>query len=71
MKWYKSINHKTGVISDPLSQTRSLASSDNFHLKFVCFEKWDGRTTCVKTTITTSRDGESASWIKIFCHSSK
>ena len=59
------------VINDPLGQTHSPASSDNyFRLKFWFvsqdFEKWertDIETTRAKIMITTGRDCGSASWI--------
>ena len=54
---------KTGVINDPLGQTRSLASSE----LLLDFEKWGGRTerrtTCAETMIPTGRDFRSAEWI--------
>ena len=50
------INHKTGVINDPLGQPIVPAGSDcRWFLKF-CAGRPDGRTTCVKIVITTGRD---------------
>ena len=49
---FENIEHKTGVINDPLGlPTNPLGCDCRLILKF-----WDGRTICVKIVITTGRD---------------
>ena len=58
--------------NDPLGQTHSPASRDNYFYMKTCFvlryvEKWEGtdvQTTHAKIVITTDRNFGSAKWIK-------